>query len=118
MRVLGLRDTQRALYVWGRVVNYLIRRQGTVGNSEWMELTLISDDQTETIRFAPALLGGWRAVNRYVQGHDDWCGYSAASILAFKRESAAADFELIADPEAHDAFIRSRERLCAEAVAS
>ena len=93
MRVLGLRDTQRALYVWGRVVNYLIRRQGTVGSTgEWMELTLISDDQTENHQVRPRLfLGGWRAVNRYVQGHDDWCGYSAppGSWLSRARAPAA-----------------------------
>jgi hypothetical protein len=70
----------------------LIKRGGTITGSfgcvcrRWLQYWLVSDDHMRIVEFEPAAFGGWRFVRVTDQGHDEGCGWSEASIVAFQDE--------------------------------
>lgn len=74
----------------GASVTHYLRRsgemKGAAGIVRWMEIEKITDDSTVAISYVPAMLDGWKAQRVTRLGSADWCGYSADSILAHRRE--------------------------------
>jgi hypothetical protein len=54
---------------------------------DWRQYMVITDDRCAIVYMTPALWAGWKFDRVYVQGHEDWCGWSRDTIVAFKFES-------------------------------